>query len=200
MNGTHDQLKVFRSMAKSAKLLGLAIYKIQEVWKGPDELQQANYTFRCLPKGLKFLQVVPLSKSLKVIGLVGIHNPDALCHFNSLTHCPWCEKEGQNERIVVNYLQTVHYRLSGVQQLLWLPINLIRHSPSPQLAELSTLQRGRPWWVSYVRVIVGRGQAELISLNWESEQRNPGELASLRLPCWGHSPAHWHSPGADLDR
>ena len=33
-----------------------------------------------------------------------------------------------------------------------------------------------------------RGQAELICLNWESEQRNPGELASLRLPCWGHPP------------
>ena len=42
-------------MAESAMLLGLAIYKIQEVWKGPDELQQANYALRSLPKGLKFL-------------------------------------------------------------------------------------------------------------------------------------------------
>ena len=44
-------------MAKSAKLLGSSIYKIQEVWKGPDKLQQANYALKSLPKGLKFLQI-----------------------------------------------------------------------------------------------------------------------------------------------
>ena len=37
-------------MAKSAKLLGTAIHKIQEVWKGPDELQQANYALRAYQK------------------------------------------------------------------------------------------------------------------------------------------------------
>ena len=46
-------------MAKSTKLLGSAIYEIQEVWKVPDELQQANYTLRSLLKGLKFPQAVP---------------------------------------------------------------------------------------------------------------------------------------------
>ena len=101
-------------MAKSAKLLGSSIYEIQEVWKGPDKLQQANYALRYLPKGLKFLHVVPPSESPKVMGLVGIHDPDALCHFNGLTHCPWCWKEGQNEGTVINYLQMVHYRLSLV--------------------------------------------------------------------------------------
>ena len=110
----HDLSEVFRHMAKSAKLLGTAIYEIQEVWKGPDELQQANYTLRSLPKGLKFLRAVPPSESPKVKGWVGIHDPDAPCHFNGLTHCPWCGKEGQNEGIVVNHLQTVHYRLSLV--------------------------------------------------------------------------------------
>ena len=34
----HDLSEVFRHMAKTAKLLGLAIYEIKEVWKGPDEL------------------------------------------------------------------------------------------------------------------------------------------------------------------
>ena len=75
-------------MAKTAKLLGLAIYNIQEVWKGPDELQQAAYTLRYLPKGLKSLQMVPPLESPKVMGLVGIHDSDALCHFNGLTHSP----------------------------------------------------------------------------------------------------------------
>ena len=55
MEGMHDLSEVFRHMAMTTELLGLAIYKIQEVWKGPDELQQANYTLRSLPKGLKFL-------------------------------------------------------------------------------------------------------------------------------------------------
>ena len=36
--GIHDLSEVFRHMTKSAKLLGLSIYEIQEVWKGPDEL------------------------------------------------------------------------------------------------------------------------------------------------------------------
>ena len=40
-------------MAESAKLLGSAIYEIEEVWKGPDELQLANYALKSLPKGLK---------------------------------------------------------------------------------------------------------------------------------------------------
>ena len=39
VEGIHDLSEVFRHMAKSTKLLGSAIYEIQEVWKGPDELQ-----------------------------------------------------------------------------------------------------------------------------------------------------------------
>ena len=101
MDGTQDLSEVFRHMAKSTKLLGSAIYEIQEVWKEPDELQQANYALRFLLKGLKFLQVVPPSDSPKVMGLVGIHDPDTLCCFNGLTYCPWCRKEGQNEGTVV---------------------------------------------------------------------------------------------------
>ena len=81
---------------------------------GPDKLWQANYALRSLPKGLKFLHVVPPSESPKVMGLVGIHDLDALHHFNSLTRCPWCGKEGQNEGTFVNHLWMVHYRLGLV--------------------------------------------------------------------------------------
>ena len=114
MEGTHNLPEVFKWMAKSAKLLGTSIHEIQAVWMGPDELRQANYALRSLPKGLKFLHVVPLSKSLKFMELVGIHDPDALHHFNGLTHCHWYVKEGQNEGTVVNHLWTVHYRLGLV--------------------------------------------------------------------------------------
>ena len=109
--GTHNISEIFRQMAKSAKLLGTSIYRIQELWTGPDELRQANYALRSLPKGLKSLHAVPPSESPKVMALVGMHDPDALCHFNSMTHCPWCGKEGQNEGTVVNHLWMVHYRL-----------------------------------------------------------------------------------------
>ena len=101
-------------MARTTGLLGSTIYEIKEVWTGLDELQQANYALKTLPKGLKFLRVVPPSESPKVMGLTGIHDPNALCHFNRVTHCPWCGKEGQNEGTVINHLWTVHYRLGLV--------------------------------------------------------------------------------------
>ena len=91
-------------MATNAELLGTSIHEIQASWMGPEKLKQANYTLRALPKGLKFLHVVPPSESPKVMGLIGIHGPDGLCHFSGITHCPWCGKEGQNEGTVVNHL------------------------------------------------------------------------------------------------
>ena len=53
-------------------------------------------------------------ESPKVMELVRIHDPDALCHLSGVTYCLWCRKEGYNEGNVVNYLQTVHYRLGLV--------------------------------------------------------------------------------------
>ena len=111
---THDLSDIFWHMAKTVELLGSGIYEIKEVWAGPDELWQANYMLRTLPKGLKFLRAVPPSESPKVMNLTGIHDPGALCHFNRVTHCPWCRKEGQNKGTVINHLHTVHYRLGLV--------------------------------------------------------------------------------------
>ena len=112
--GTCNLSEIFKWMATSAKLLGTSIYEIQASWTGLNELRQANYALRSFPKGLKFLCVVPPSESPKVMGLVGIHDLDALCHFNGMTHYPWCGKEGQHEGTVVNHLQTVYYRLGLV--------------------------------------------------------------------------------------
>ena len=113
-DSTHDLSEIFKQMATSANLLGTSIQEIQASWTGPDELKQANYALWPFPKGLKFLQVVPSSESPKVMGLVGIHNFDALWHFSGITHCPWCGKEGQNEGTMVNHLWMVHYRLGLV--------------------------------------------------------------------------------------
>ena len=92
-----DFTDVFWCMVKTVGLLGSAIYEIKEAWTGQDELWQANYVPKVLPKGLKFFRAVSPTKSPKVMGLKGIHDPDVLCHVNGLTHCPWCGKEGQNE-------------------------------------------------------------------------------------------------------
>ena len=45
------------------------------------------------------------------MGLEGIHSPKALQWQSGLTFCLWCGKEGQNEAMMVNHLQTMHYHL-----------------------------------------------------------------------------------------
>ena len=107
-------MDVFQCMTKTASLLGSAIYEIQEVWTGLDELQHAKHVLRALSKGLEFFQAVSPSESPKVMGLVGIHHPDALQCFNGISHCPWCGKEGQNEGTIVNHPRTVHYKLGFI--------------------------------------------------------------------------------------
>ena len=113
-DSNHNLSGMFKHLATSAGLLGTYIYETQSPWTGPEELKQANYVLLSLPKALKFLQAVPPSESPKVMGLMGIHDPDALCHFGSVIYCPWCRKEGQNEEMVVNHLWTTHYRLGLV--------------------------------------------------------------------------------------
>ena len=186
--GTHNLLEIFRQMAESAKLLGTSTYNIQVLWTGPDDLRQANYALRSLPKGLKFLHMVPPSESPKVMGLMGIHDPDALCHFNGMTHCPWCGKEGQNEGTVVNHLWTVHYRLGLV-------CNKCNDCPSTSLDTLhhhswqDCQQSGEKVLdeLDVIRVVTSRRQAKSIHLSWESKQRSPGGMvfpwvALMRTP------------------
>ena len=113
-NGNHDLFEVFKKLAKKAGLLGTDIHEIEASWTGPEELKKANYTLWSLSKGLRFLRVVPTMESPKVMGLMGIHDPDALQHFARFTYCLWCGKEGQNEEMVVNHLRTTHYKLGLV--------------------------------------------------------------------------------------
>ena len=95
-------------MIETTGLLDSAIYEIQEAWTGWKELQHANYVLWTLSKGLKFFHVVSLSESPKVMGLMGIHHPNALHHFNGFTHYPWCGKKEQNKGTIINHLRMVH--------------------------------------------------------------------------------------------
>ena len=190
MEGTHDLLEIFRQMATSAKLLGTFIYKIQASWMGHDELKQVNYALMSLPKGLKFLHAVPPSESPKVIGLVGIYDPDALCHFSGITHCPWCEKEGKNEGTMVNHLWTVHYRLGLVCNKChdWPSItsNTLHHH-----GQQDCWQPGEKNQFSFIWVITRR--------NKTISARYPNREVRMEWPPLGcpvmDSPTHQCSPG-----
>ena len=181
--GTCNLSEIFRQMATSTDLLGTSIYEIQASWMGPDELRQANYALRSLPKGLKFLFAVPPSESPKVMGLVGIHDPDTLCHFSGITHYPWCGNEGQNEGTVVNHLWTVHYRLGLV-------CNKCHDCPSttsdtlpPWLAGLSAT-RGRKTQMNQFHQ--SNYQTRQNHHSWGSKEGDLDGMASIRLPCWGY--------------
>ena len=113
-DGTNDLSDVFKELAESAGLLGESMYKIQLSRTRPEELKQANYALWSLPKGLRFLRVVPATESPKAVGLMGIHDPNALWCYAGYSYCPWCGKEGQNEGTVVNHLRTTHYRIGLV--------------------------------------------------------------------------------------
>ena len=101
----------FQNMIESTGLLGSEIYEIQETWMGQCELEYTNYTLKMQLKGLKFFHPVSPSESPKVMGLTNINHPDALCHFNGVTHCLWCRKEGENEGMIINHLWMMHYKL-----------------------------------------------------------------------------------------
>ena len=55
---TEDLSDIFKELAQEAGLLGESIFEIQQSWKGPEHLQQANYIFQSQPKGLRFLRAV----------------------------------------------------------------------------------------------------------------------------------------------
>ena len=111
---TNNLSNIFRELARGAGLLGQSIHEIQLSWDGPEELKHTNYALWSLPKDLRFLRAVPTMESPKVMGLKGIHNPQALWQFAGYTYCPWCGKEGQNEGTVVKHLRTTHYKLGLV--------------------------------------------------------------------------------------
>ena len=181
--GTHDLSEIFRQMATNTNLLGTSIYEIQASWMGLDELRQANYALRSLPKGLKFLHVVPPSESPKVMGLVGIHDPDTLCHFSSITHCPWCRKEGQN---VGKWSTTCGQCTTG---WAWcatsaMIVHLLCLTLSTAMAGRTVGNWGRKTLMN--QFCQSNYQTRQNHLSQGSKQRGLDGMASIRLPCLGY--------------
>ena len=83
-------------------------------------------------------------ESPKVMGLMGIHDPDALQCYAGYTYCPWCGKEGQNEVTMVNHLRMTYYRLGLVCDWCFgMGIKTVRNivSPLDQVCPIDLLAR-----------------------------------------------------------
>ena len=87
------------------------IHEVQEVWTSQQGLKATNHAAKSLPKGHAVLRCGDtLNESPNIIGLKGVHLPEALCWCKAdHSFCPWCGMEGQNEGTVMNHLRTVHY-------------------------------------------------------------------------------------------
>ena len=103
---THNLTDVFKELAEMASLMDTEIHQVQDQWQGKKELCTANCVARGSTKDLHYLQVVLPTESPKMMGLKGIHSPEALKCQTGLLFCPWCRKEGQNEGTMVNHLHT----------------------------------------------------------------------------------------------
>ena len=108
---THDLTHVFKEMVDVVSLLNTEVHQVQDPWPGKKELHAANHAAISSAKDICYFQVVSPMESPKIMGLKGIHFPEALRHQGGLAFCPWCGKEGQNEGTVVNHLCTGHYCL-----------------------------------------------------------------------------------------
>ena len=156
---SHNLMNIFQNMITSAILLGSQIYEIQESWEGQSKLHYANDALRALPKGLWFFHAVSPSELPKVMGLAGVHNPDALCCFSGMTFCPWCGKEGQNKGTIVNHLQMTPLQ---ARTSLW-DMHPLSHSdlrnhlaPWPEKLSASPRGRWRPWWHIFICLAISR--------------------------------------------
>ena len=144
----------------SANLLESKIYEVQEVWARRKDLRYAHHVMRDSPKGLWYFCLVSPLELPKVMGLKGIHHPDALCHCAGLSFCPWCGKEGQNEGTVVNHLPDNTLPIgTHMQQVSALPLHYLwGHTASSQRLQTAQgrwCQRGRQGgqWHIHIRLI-----------------------------------------------
>ena len=84
---TYKLTNIFREMAEMADLLGSKVHLVQDKWKGRKELHSANYEVRGSAKDLHYFRIVSPLNSPKIMGLWGIHSPEALKHQAGLSFC-----------------------------------------------------------------------------------------------------------------
>ena len=117
--GSYDLTSVFQQMARDTNLLNTEIHEVQEVWTGQLGLKIAICAAKASQRDIQFFCMVMPNKSPNIMGLKGVHSPEALCQQGGCSFCPWCGKDGQNEGTVVNHMSTVHYHLGLCVPSAW---------------------------------------------------------------------------------
>ena len=77
--GSFDLTSVFWEMAWETNLLNFEIYEKQEAWTGWWGLRVTNYTAKASQRDIQFFHVVMPTTLPNIMGLKGIHSPEALC-------------------------------------------------------------------------------------------------------------------------
>ena len=84
----YELTEVFRELAEMAGLLSTEVYPVHNQWVGRKELHSAYYAVRGSAKDHHFFRMVVPLKSPKIMGLWGIHFPEALKWQVGLFFCP----------------------------------------------------------------------------------------------------------------
>ena len=62
------------------------------MWTGQKDFWATYWVAKSSPRDICFFWVVSLTESPKIMGLKGIHSPEALKWLADLSFCPWCGK------------------------------------------------------------------------------------------------------------
>ena len=104
-------------MAHDTNLLNSEIHEVQEVWTGQRGFKAINCATQTSPKDIQFFHMVSPNELSNIMGLKGVHSPEALHQWGGHSFGLWCGKEGQNEGTIMNHLRTTHYHLGLVHGL-----------------------------------------------------------------------------------
>ena len=195
--GSYDLSPTFWQMATSTNLLGTKIHEVQESCGGRKDLQATNQTAKSFSKDIHFFRVVAPTESPKIMGLKGIHLPEALKWQSGLTFCPWCGKEGQNEGTVANicrlYITTWTPFMPAVwtisPQVQMICINTPSSASPQELASMMMTGRNLPQTMRKMTMVMRTLSSCLKSTSLLHQLHvlcSHGKLAPLHwCPCWG---------------
>ena len=111
---SRDLSHTFWEMVDFAGLLELDIHEVWDACTGWKDLHTANHAIKTSQRNIQFFCMVIPTKLPSIMGLNGIHSPEALHRWGGCSYCPQCAKEGPNEGTMINHLHTVHYHLGLV--------------------------------------------------------------------------------------
>ena len=75
---TYKLTEVFKELVEMAGLLGTEVYPVHDQWVGKKEHCPAYHAVRGSAKDHHFFRIVVPLESPKIMGLQGIHSPEAL--------------------------------------------------------------------------------------------------------------------------